>query len=100
MLLRGLGPSAESQYFGTHGCRRRKAKLVLARKSKGTKSVYATAVREALIKMEDEKVTQHHPAPSDNIFERPDYSSSYAELARVIRSTLLNDVDRLGSEKG
>lgn len=63
-------------------------------------SVYATAVREALIKMEDEKVTQHHPAPSDDIFERPDYSSSYAELARVIHSTLLNDVDRLGSRHG
>lgn len=63
-------------------------------------SVYATAVREALIKMEDEKVTQHHPAPSDDMFERPDYSSSYAELARVIHSTLLNDVDRLGSYHG
>ena len=63
-------------------------------------SIYATAVREALIKMEDEKVTQHHPAPSDDIFERPDYSSSYAELARVIHSTLLNDVDRLGSRHG
>lgn len=59
-------------------------------------SVYAAVVREALIKMEDEKLTQHHPAPSGDILTsqiiRP---FRYADLARVIHSTLLNDVDRL-----
>lgn len=62
----------------------------LRRRSHG--SVYATAVREALIKMKDEKVTQQHPATSGNYFDKPDHSSSCAKLANVIHFTLLNDV--------
>lgn len=45
-------------------------------------SVYATAVREALVKMEDEKITQRHPAPSGDVPDEAIHSSSYAELAR------------------
>lgn len=41
-------------------------------------SVHATAVREALIKMKDEKVTQQHPAPSGNYFDKPDHSTTKA----------------------
>ncbi|MCJ1344701.1 hypothetical protein MMC31_002904 [Peltigera leucophlebia] len=63
-------------------------------------SVYATAVREALIKMEDERVTQQHPAPSGYVPEEVVHYSIYAELASVIHFTLLNDVDRLGSRHG
>lgn len=63
-------------------------------------SVYATAVREALIKMEDERVTQQHPSPGGHVPEEAIHSSTYAELARVIHFTLLNDVDRLGSRHG
>lgn len=58
--------------------------------------VYAIAVREAFIKMEDENVTQFHPHPSGQELDGELQSSSYAELTNVIHSTLLNDVDRLG----
>lgn len=63
-------------------------------------SVYATAVREALIKMEDERATQQHPAPGGHVPEEAIHSSTYAELARVIHFTLLNDAYRLGSRHG
>lgn len=63
-------------------------------------SIFATAVREAFIKMEDENVTQIHPHPSGQELAGELQSSSYAELTRVIHSTLLNDVDQNGDRHG
>lgn len=63
-------------------------------------SVYATAVREAFIKMEDENVTQFHPHPSGQELAGELQSSSHAEFTRVIHSTLLNDVDQEGDRHG
>ena len=59
-------------------------------------SVYATAVREAFIKMEDENVTQFHPHSSEQELVEELQSSSYAKLTRLIHSTLLYNVDLLG----
>lgn len=47
-------------------------------------SVYAPAVREALIKMEDERVTHQHPEPSGHVPEEAIHTSTYVELASVI----------------
>ena len=63
-------------------------------------SVYATAVREAFIKMEDENITQFHPHPSGQELCGELQPSSYAELTRVIHSPLLNNVDLLGDRHG
>ena len=59
-------------------------------------SIYASAVRLAFTKMEDEKATQIHPNPSGVDFNDERLSSTYAELTNVIHKTLLYDVDRLG----
>ncbi len=59
-------------------------------------SIYSTAVREALTKMESENATQIHPHSSGEILDEEKQSSTYAELCNVIHSTLLHDVDRFG----
>jgi len=60
-------------------------------------SAYATAVRLAFVKLEDERATQIHPYPSGiEVDER--FSTTYAELTSVIHSTLLHDMDRHGPE--
>ena len=56
-------------------------------------SFYATSVREAFVEMEDEKATQIHPhRPRDSLDEEAS-SATYAELTKVIHSTLLYDID-------
>ena len=57
-------------------------------------SIFATAVRQAFTKMEDERATQIHPNPSG--VDHDSESSTYAELTNVIHTTLLHDVDRHG----
>ena len=59
-------------------------------------SIFATAVRLAFTKLEDERATQIHPHPSGQEFDEERMSSTYAELTNTIHSTLLHDVDRLG----
>ena len=56
-------------------------------------SLYATAVREALIKMEDERATQLHPYRARDPLDEEASSSTYAELTKVIHSTLLYEID-------
>ena len=56
-------------------------------------SFYATAVREAFIKMEDEKATQIHPHRSREPLDEEASSATYAELTKVIHSTLLYEID-------
>ena len=60
-------------------------------------SIFATAVRLAFTKLEDERATQVHPHPSGEEIDDERLSTTYAELARTIHSTLLYDVDRLGN---
>lgn len=62
-------------------------------------SVYATAVRKAFIKMEeeDESTTQFDSHPSGReLVEEQRSSLSYTELTDAYHSTLPKDVDRLG----
>lgn len=47
--------------------------------------------------MKDKKVIQHYLIPNNNIFELPNYLSSYAKLFHIEHFTLLNDIDRLNS---
>lgn len=60
-------------------------------------SVYATAVRRAFMKLEDERATQIHPCPSDEDIEDR-LSAIYAELTNTIHSILLYDLDRHGED--
>lgn len=58
-------------------------------------SFWATAVTQALIKFEEERLTQLHPLPTASI--DPDVvrtSSTFAKLAEVIYDTLATEVDR------
>lgn len=59
-------------------------------------SVFATAVRHAFIKLEDEQAAQMHPSPSVTDLEK-DPSTTFAELTSTIHSTLLHDTDRHGT---
>ena len=63
-------------------------------------SVYATAVRQAFTKMEDQKATQINPNTTYTVEEDFDESSTFAELTNVIHETLLYDVDLDGSRHG
>lgn len=56
-------------------------------------SIDATAVREAFIKMEDEKTTQIHPHRPKGPLDEETPSGSFAELTSVIHSTLLYEID-------
>ena len=56
-------------------------------------SIDATAVREAFIKMEDEKTTQIHPHRPRGPLDEKTPSRSFAELTSVIHSTLLYEID-------
>ena len=56
-------------------------------------SFYATAVREAFIRMEDEKATQIHPHRPSESLDVEASSATYAELTKVIHSTLLYEID-------
>lgn len=58
-------------------------------------SVYATSVRRALVRLEDEQATPSHPSPSDTDLDE-DSSTAFAELTSIIHSTLLHDTDRHG----
>ncbi|KAI9770398.1 MAG: hypothetical protein M1840_003284 [Geoglossum simile] len=68
--------------------------------SRTTGSIYASAVLQALIKMEEPTMTQEHG--STTCVDRDDLisSSTYAELSRVICRTLLDDVDTMGEDHG
>ena len=65
----------------------------ISNSGRGNDSLYATAVRLALIKMEDERATQVHPHPSGEEIDDERLSTTYAELTNVIYSTLVHDVD-------
>ncbi|KAG8531756.1 uncharacterized protein KY384_003388 [Bacidia gigantensis] len=57
-------------------------------------SLWATAVTYALIKFEDERLTQPNPLPQKGFVdpELTQTSSTFANLSRVIRETLIHDV--------
>ncbi|KAI9761809.1 MAG: hypothetical protein M1840_001689 [Geoglossum simile] len=58
-------------------------------------SIYASAIAQALFKMEHPLATQFQDTlPPESLQETS--SSSFAEFARVIYQTLINDVDSLG----
>ncbi|KAI9779312.1 MAG: hypothetical protein M1839_007420 [Geoglossum umbratile] len=60
-------------------------------------SIYASAVIQALFKMENPSATQFQDtSPSESLPQREISSSSFAEFARVIYRTLVDDVDSLG----
>ncbi|KAI9765039.1 MAG: hypothetical protein M1840_007864 [Geoglossum simile] len=60
-------------------------------------SIYASAVVQALFKMEHPLATQFQDMPpSSSIPQEEMSSSSFAEFARVIYRTLVDDVDSLG----
>ncbi|KAL8754590.1 MAG: hypothetical protein Q9184_005069 [Pyrenodesmia sp. 2 TL-2023] len=57
-------------------------------------SFWSTAVLNAFIKFEDERLTQLHPKPTDAIkLEDVKESSTFVKLAEVIRQTLITEVD-------
>lgn len=63
-------------------------------------SVYATAVRDALIRMEDQRVTRLHQTPSSFVPDEAIHSSAYVDLVIVTHSMLLNDIYGLGAHHG
>ncbi|KAL9101423.1 MAG: hypothetical protein Q9163_003315 [Psora crenata] len=57
-------------------------------------SFWATAVTNAFIKFEDQRATQFHPYPSEEIdLEDERTSSTFAQLSRIIYETLFQEVD-------
>jgi hypothetical protein len=65
--------------------------------SRATGSIYASAVLQALIKMEEPTMTQEHGSTTYVDMDGLISSSTYAELSRVIYRTLLDDVDSMGA---
>ncbi|KAI4132540.1 MAG: hypothetical protein LQ338_000639 [Usnochroma carphineum] len=57
-------------------------------------SSWATAVTNAFIQSEDERLMQHHPQPTNAIdLEDIRTSNTFVKLAEVIHNTLVNNVD-------
>ncbi|KAL8960801.1 MAG: hypothetical protein Q9193_002553 [Seirophora villosa] len=62
-------------------------------------SFWATAVTQALIKFEDERLIQSHPLPIESIDPEVVRSSrTFAKLAEVIYDTLVTEVDRSATQ--
>ncbi|KAL8972382.1 MAG: hypothetical protein Q9183_000584 [Haloplaca sp. 2 TL-2023] len=79
--LAAAGPKVESQAWGNS----------LGGRHHG--SVWASAVKDSFVKMEDERATQYNPFPAGKAPEQDDGSSTFAELGSIIHDTLLHEVD-------